>query len=396
MQCAACRMALMYNAQWHKASGSEWSMDSLWHRLFIGARFLFLFLRLPLLGFTLMLPLVGALGSKAHPAPDQAVGLLLAGLAFHCFAYVLNDVIDLPLDRTESLRADYPLVRNQISRRAALAFALAQLPIAVILTALLGGGTVAYGALAVAYGLIAVYNLYGKRTPFPPLIDFVQGIGWAAMVTYGAAITGSPLAPVALVCAIFVLLYITMLNGIHGGLRDLENDLRGGARTTAIFFGARPDGHGGASITPVLAIYTIALQLLISVVMLVPLYANWYGYDAGAWQLTAALATLLVAASVVLLAVSWRQLHDRWAMLFAGSWHLLLLLTGLVALVALQARPWMLTILVLTHMLPLFVNGWLYRSVAHWIRALVFRKGVSDGSRGAGQARARAGADHAD
>jgi 4-hydroxybenzoate polyprenyltransferase len=206
-------------------------VNRLWH--------IYRFIRFSALGATAILPLLGAASVAPRIEPALLLGLLAAALLFHCFAYVLNDVIDLPIDRLEPQRATFPLVRGMVSPAQALAFALAQVPLAFALTAWLGGGPAAFGALALAFALMAVYNLWGKRAPFPPLTDLAQGLGWAALLVYGAALAGPP-APLTAALAAFEVVFILLINGVHGPLRDLANDLRCGARTTAILLGARP------------------------------------------------------------------------------------------------------------------------------------------------------------
>ena len=206
-------------------------VNRLWH--------IYRFIRFSALGATAILPLLGAASVAPRIEPALLLGLLAAALLFHCFAYVLNDVIDLPIDRLEPQRATFPLVRGMVSPAQALAFALAQVPLAFALTAWLGGGPAAFGALALAFALMTVYNLWGKRAPFPPLTDLAQGLGWAALVVYGAALAGPP-TPLTAALAAFEVVFILLINGVHGPLRDLANDLRCGARTTAILLGARP------------------------------------------------------------------------------------------------------------------------------------------------------------
>ena len=78
--------------------------------------FLIRLLHLTIFGFSGMLPLLGV--ATVFPAVsimDIAL-LLLVALVFHNFAYLLNDVVDLPIDRTQPTRADYPLVRGPMNR----------------------------------------------------------------------------------------------------------------------------------------------------------------------------------------------------------------------------------------------------------------------------------------
>ncbi len=147
---------------------------------------IYLFIRISTLGFTLLLTLLGA-ASGQHALTNGTMLLMISvGLAFHIFAYVLNDVVDLRLDRTEPLRADSPLVQGTITRRRALWLAFSQPPLAFVIAYLAGVTLVALYMLGAAFLSLAAYNLYGKRCPLPPLTDFVQAVGWCALVLFGA------------------------------------------------------------------------------------------------------------------------------------------------------------------------------------------------------------------
>src|SRR5262249_44183465 len=155
-------------------------------------------------------PLLGAATASSWLTRHQILGLIAVATAFHIFAYVLNDVIDLRVDRTESLRADFPLVRGTVQPRHALMVAFLQIPIALGVTAWLGVNVQAYTELIAAFVLMTAYNLWGKRTPFPPLTDLIQGLGWAALALYGATIVSGHLTVLLGVIIAFVVVFILM------------------------------------------------------------------------------------------------------------------------------------------------------------------------------------------
>jgi 4-hydroxybenzoate polyprenyltransferase len=235
------------------------------------------FIRFQAFSFTATLTLLGAVSASPSLTAPRVVVLLAAALSFHVFSHVLNDYVDLPLDRSQRLRQSDPLVNSVVPHEVALWVALAQLPIALALTALLHPAVAAYLALLAAMLLLAVYDIWGKRVPFPPLTDLVQGAGWAMLVLYGALL--APTAPTRLTAV--VMLYITfeiiLTNGVHGSLRDLANDLVGGARTTAILFRARPTSTG-QTYPRALLWYGLALQAALAATLAVPVALNWFGF----------------------------------------------------------------------------------------------------------------------
>ncbi|MCB0032891.1 MAG: UbiA prenyltransferase family protein [Anaerolineales bacterium] len=233
-----------------------------------------LFIRLPALGFTLLLPLLGS--ASVWPVLDGRllVGLLCAAVCFHNFSYVLNDVVDLPIDRTQPQRAHYPLVRGRISAVQALAFALLQYPLALLVTWWLRGSEAVYAWLTAAFVLMGIYDVWGKRFFYPPLTDIAQGVGWAALVFYGALLVQQEVVVLTILLAAFIAGFITLLNGVHASLRDLDNDLQWGLRTTAIVLGARPRSPVGQELPRRLLIYTVVGQLLIGGLLVWPVVGN--------------------------------------------------------------------------------------------------------------------------
>jgi 4-hydroxybenzoate polyprenyltransferase len=141
-----------------------------------------LFIRASALGGTLVLPLVGAGSVGATPGPGELAGLLAVGLGFHVFAYVLNDVVDLPLDRTEPRRAEFPLVVGSVAPPVGLAVALGALAVALAIAAALDPHPRSLALLVVACAAMAAYDVSGKRLQMPPVTDLVQGIGWAGLL----------------------------------------------------------------------------------------------------------------------------------------------------------------------------------------------------------------------
>jgi 4-hydroxybenzoate polyprenyltransferase len=234
-----------------------------------------LFMRFEYMTFAAILPLIGASSVSARLSGREILGLIAAAVSFHIYVSLLNDVADLSLDRIDPRRTDYPLVRGAVLPSQALAVAFVQIPIAVALTIWLDGPGWAYAALALGLGLMTVYDLFGKRLPFPPLVDVIQGVGFSAMVLYGAAIAGNP---TRLTVIVFLLVVVWMvLTNLLGGLRDLRADLQFGVNTTPIFMGARSMGTR-QDIPSQIGRYACAVQLILTGIELLALFYNDFGY----------------------------------------------------------------------------------------------------------------------
>ncbi len=302
-----------------------------------------------------MLPMLGA--ATAHPgvSASRLAALALVAVAFHLFAYVLNDVVDLPLDRTEPLRADSPLVRGLVRPGPALGFALVQVPLALGLHVWLGGRTSAAAVLAAGLLFMTAYNLYGKRLPVPPISDAVQGLGWVALALYGALMTGLRPGVLTAVLAALVFVYVLMINGIHGGLRDLANDRRHGARTTAIFLGGRLDREGRLVVPVGLVGYGVLLKALLLGLALWCLIENWPRYGRLAWHVT---FWAVIGAHAALATLAWqarRHAGSRPDLIRAGILHLVVSL-GSIALPFALFMEWRAAVAVLVvYVLPVLI-----------------------------------------
>jgi 4-hydroxybenzoate polyprenyltransferase len=322
---------------------------------------LYHFSRFSALGATAALPLLGAGSVSAQLTPRRATGLLAVASAFHLFAYLHNDICDLDLDRTQPRRRHYPLVRGAVQPELALGLALICVPLAFALHTRLVAGDArrpargdARTSLVAAFGALAIYNRWGKACPFPPLTDLVQALGWAALLRYGALATGGAPTTLTRLLMAYEVLLILMVNGVHGALRDLENDAARGARTTALFLGARME-EGRLRLSPALLVHIVTLQ---AALLALPLWyvATRSGKGAGGVVALAAGAALSLA----------RLARDGQASDGAGMAHLVLLLSVPVALVAPRLAPLPRLALLAAHLVPLLPNGATYAAL-RWL-----------------------------
>lgn len=262
-----------------------------------------LFTRFEYLPFAAILPFVGAGSASASVSGQHLIGLIAVAVSFHVYVSVLNDVADVRLDRKNPRRADYPLVRGAVLPSHALILVLVQIPIAIALTIWLRGSGWAYVALAFGMGLMTVYDLFGKRLPVPPVIDVIQGIGFGALVLYGAAIAGGP-TRVTLVVFLLVVVWMVLTN-LLGGLRDLSTDIQFGVSTTPIFLGAR-SRSGRHDIPGRIVFYAFTIQAILIGIELLAIVYNDFGYTPVTQISLFVVVAVLASIAVVLLAVLFR------------------------------------------------------------------------------------------
>jgi 4-hydroxybenzoate polyprenyltransferase len=337
---------------------------------------LYQFIHFSVLGFSIILPLLSAATVSSQLTTYQILMFVGVAVTYHIFGYVLNDVIDLPLDRTQPLRSASPLVQGLIQPWIALTVALFQIPLALAFTFLLNASSLAYVILALGFGLVVVYNVWGKRSPFPVLTDVVQGIGFGALVLYGAVgIPGHHSELIGVIFA-FVVVFIVMINGIHGSLRDLTNDLNNGAQTTAIFLGVRPLGTEGIILPLRFRFYTLSLQLLLISIVLLPLLNNWFGYPLIAWRVTFSIVITFILLSLILLIVSAASTSNHPRLSFAGMLHISVSLSLLIVVFVSYIGSGLRWVLLIIYIVPLCSNSILWNRL---MRSTGKRKSMSLG-----------------
>jgi 4-hydroxybenzoate polyprenyltransferase len=215
--------------------------------------------RLHAFGFLVIWPLLGA-AAVGDWTPRVFCGLAIVTLCFNTFGALLNDVVDLPVDRTNPLRARDPLVIGTISRRQATLLALAQVPLIAAAHWSAGFPPAALGLVVAALLGMAAYDLWSKRLRVPPLIEISQAVAGTLLTVYGAGVAGHPTAPAVWPVALSAAVFILFVNAFHGGLRDIENDRACGQRTTPIWLGCRGVTNGRVHITPAMSLYSTVLQ----------------------------------------------------------------------------------------------------------------------------------------
>ena len=324
--------------------------------------------RLSVVGVTLLIIALGiCTGAVPAPAFDMVMEALGVGLLAHVFIYVLNNVIDLPIDRTDPRRQTTPLVSGRIGADVAWALVIAAGTSALLAAALVKSEAAPYFIAAMT--LLAVYDVFGKRLAVPFAMDVIQGLGWAALVLWGADLVGGPTrATFALV--VYVTVYIAFVNAVHGGLRDLENDRRHGARTTPILLGATRGPDGCVGVPPILIRYARCSQLAL-VACAVGSVLVLGEYPIAARVVVASFAGFVSAIGYVILRGALNGDTTSKKSLSRGTIHIILQLAVALVLVLDRAPWWLVAVALVTYLVPWAVGGHLSTAMHDaraWIR----------------------------
>ncbi len=210
------------------------------------------------------------------------MALFLLGLLYHFFAFALNDIVDLELDRRNPGRRLDPMIRGVFNPKRILPVVLTTVPVSHLLIAAWFKATIeAHILLALSFGLMALYNVYGKKgTVPPPITEGVYGVAIALLCIEGALLSAQPFGPSVNLTAAFLGLQLLLVNGVDGHLKNLDTDLAGGVCTLPIWLGVRIK-DGIVTSTTAFRAYGVLLQglsvtlLAVMVFRLMSLLAIW-------------------------------------------------------------------------------------------------------------------------
>jgi len=247
------------------------------------------FLRLYQTGFVAVWPLLG-LACVQPWTWRPVVALLVASSSFNLFGGILNDLCDLDSDRLSRDRGDRWLVTGVVSPERARVIVGLQLPIILVTHVVAGFRMPALAWMATALAGQAIYDVFGKRSRVPPLAEAAEGIAAGCLVLYGATCLSDAIGPLAWPTAASGVAFILLVNAFHGGLRDVEDDLAAGVRTTPIWLGCTGDRRK-VRISRAMSVYAAACLAVLLILSSVIARAE----GAGALTVTAIGAVVNVA-----------------------------------------------------------------------------------------------------
>ena len=168
--------------------------------------------------------------------------LFFIGFFGHTYGFVLNDICDYKIDKKNKELSDRPLISGTISIKKAWIFTLFSLFVALTLAVYYSYVTDKYFPLLIllfSAGLITVYDTISKKWP---LMDIFNSLAVFMFILYGATtVTGniSDISKLAWLVCLLGAIQVFFMQLIPGGLKDIENDYKTGAKTVAVKLGVR-------------------------------------------------------------------------------------------------------------------------------------------------------------
>lgn len=193
--------------------------------------------------------------------------LFLIGILAHIYGFVLNDYMDVKIDKLSMDLAQRPLISGTISRRMAFIFALSGVVLMFLLAGLIVKNPFPILILILAVLSATLYNLVSKK--FPAMDFFVSGAIFF-LILFGAAVVSSNLTLFAYIISLLGFLQVMFMNAVAAGLKDIDHDALGGGNTIAVKLGARVEKNGALYIPSTFKLCAYGMELTHITVVFLP------------------------------------------------------------------------------------------------------------------------------
>jgi 4-hydroxybenzoate polyprenyltransferase len=223
-------------------------------------------------------PVMGAIAMQNYDIATLFL-LFIAGFLGHTYGFVLNDIIDYKIDKSSTEISDRPLISGTISLKKAWAFAILSMIIAFLIAGYIAYDTGTYFPilmLGLSALFITIYDLISKKLPG---MDIFVALGVFFLIVYGATVsssTGSIQEIDKLTWIVCVLgpIQVLFMQFIAGGLKDIENDYKMGAKTLAVKLGVRVT-EGKLRISNSFKTLAYGIQIIDLIIVFLPFFIFW-------------------------------------------------------------------------------------------------------------------------
>ncbi|MDI6855952.1 MAG: UbiA family prenyltransferase [Candidatus Thermoplasmatota archaeon] len=197
------------------------------------------------LALTAIAPVLGALAMAPENICCLALFVLfLIGACSHVYGFVLNDYLDVRVDKLTRELKDRPLVSGTIKKSASLKLAFSALLLSWILTLFFYQNLTQWLKLLllliIADSLATTYNFTSKKLP---AMDFSVACAVYFLIIFGSATVSFNLTALAVIVALIGFAQVLYMNMINGGLKDIDHDWLANAKTVAVKLGTRVIGN---------------------------------------------------------------------------------------------------------------------------------------------------------
>jgi len=193
------------------------------------------FLRLKALGVS-TIAVIGALSVKETIELSHFVILFFIVAIYNMLGFVLNDYIDLEIDKKSKELSERPLVKRTISKKTALSIIILFYILIIFTGIVFFHSILPLLFLSISLALGTIYDCYGKKFLGS---DITLSASVAFLCLFGAATASTEIRLLTIIIASIYFMHVLFFNIIEGGFKDADNDRRCGAKTTASYLGVK-------------------------------------------------------------------------------------------------------------------------------------------------------------
>ena len=260
------------------------------------------------MGLTGIAPVLGALAmwNIDQTSIPMLFVLFIIGCLSHIYGFVLNDVIDIKVDKLSKELTARPLVSGTITRKKAKYFAISCMILSWIFVIFfcfyrdlsILSFLIVLSILIFADFLSTIYNYVSKKCP---VMDIFVVSAIFFLIIFGAATVSHEHLlsnPLVWIVAFIGAIQVLFMNMINGAIKDIDHDAKGMANTLAIWLGA---GVKKGIITLPLSFKTIGyiIEASRSILIFIPFIILSNQFPFQMWQIIALIVlTILTFLSI--------------------------------------------------------------------------------------------------
>jgi len=250
-------------------------------------------LRIPGLGGLAIPAVIGAITVNPDLDIYSLLILFTIGALASIYGFVLNDYVDMGVDKLSKELRGRPLVSGEISPQTAVGISCFCVIFAFLLIFVLFYGEVIEGyrfaaalCIVIAWLLGSIYDFYGKKIIGS---DFLVALSVSFVFLFGALSIGEP---TLFTWIIFLLTFNNLLhmNAVEGGIKDVDHDYMAGVKNIALGSGVKIDGNK-VFIPLHFKSFGMGIRIFSSFLLLVPFV--FYGIEYYSWQIVVLVLTIL-------------------------------------------------------------------------------------------------------
>lgn len=223
--------------------------------------------------------------------------LFIIGIFGHIFGFVLNEYVDVRVDKKSNYLKEKPLVSGAIPRSHALIIALFSCICVYTLTIIYFRFPFPLILLTLAFLSGLIYDTMGKKIPGS---DLFVGAASFFGVLFGASTVSVHFTNLVYIISFSVFIFLVFCNAVVGGLKDADHDSLAGAKTTAIRMGVKVE-NGKMLVSKKFKMFSYALDLAFIFLIILAVFQPEIGLLQSGHYIILTIIAVLMAVMIITL-----------------------------------------------------------------------------------------------